>query len=153
MNCNEIKLSAESPYSPDAVKLMNELSECLETITGNSGKNSFNAEDVCSEKSIFAIARDQNGNAVGCGGFRPLNTGTAELKRIYAKIKSKGVGSKILNFLELKAREMGYKSLRLETRSINGRAVSFYEHSGYKIIPNYGKYVGNKTAVCFEKAI
>lgn len=153
MNCHEIKLSAESPFSPDAVTLMNELSACLESITGNSGKNSFNAEDVCSERSIFVIARNRNGEAVGCGAFRSIDKNAAELKRIYAKVKSKGIGTKILCFLELEAKKMDYKSLCLETRLINSKAVSFYERNGYKGIPNYGKYVNNDEAVCFEKHI
>lgn len=66
---------------------MNELSECLQSITGDS-ENSFNATDVYNDKSTFVIARNQNGEAVGCGAFRPVDKTTAEVKRMYAKEKS-----------------------------------------------------------------
>ena len=48
---------------------------------------------------------------------------------------------------------MGYHALWLETRLVNERAVRFYESRGYKRIPNFGKYVGNTAAVCFEKRL
>lgn len=151
MDPKDVIISAESPFSPDAVSLMNELSECLQAITGNSGKNSFDAKDVCSDKAIFVIARDQSGRAIGCGAFRPMDETTAEVKRMYAKDKGKGTGSMILSYLEQQAHEFGYKTLRLETRIVNTKAVSFYERNGYRKIPNYGKYAGRANAICFEK--
>lgn len=48
---------------------------------------------------------------------------------------------------------MGYRALWLETRQMNERAVSFYESRGYKRIPNFGRYIGNPAAVCFEKQL
>ena len=125
MDSENIMISAESPFSPDATSLMDELSECLEAITGNSGKNSFDANDVCNDKAIFVIARSQSGKAIGCGAFRPMDDTTAEIKRMYAQNKGKGIGSKILSYLEHQAHDFGYKSLRLETRIINTKAVHF----------------------------
>jgi len=36
---------------------------------------------------------------------------------------------------------------------VNGRAVAFYERHGYRVIPNYGKYVGREDAVCIGKVL
>lgn len=41
MNLKSVIISAESPFSPDAISLMNELSECLQALTGDSGKNTM----------------------------------------------------------------------------------------------------------------
>jgi len=150
MSLDEITVTIESPYTTDAINLMDELSKCLENITGDSGKNSFSIEDVCCDQSMFVIARNQNGEAIGCGAFRPIDIKTAEVKRMYSKIKALGVGTKILSFLECGAYNMVYTSIRIETRVVNKQAVSFYEHSGYHRIPNYGKYINNEKAVCFE---
>lgn len=150
-NLESIIILAESPFSSDAISLMDELSGCLRAITGDSGKNSFDANDVCKERSIFVIARDQSGKAIGCGAFRPMDETTAEIKRMYAKEKSKGIGNRILSYLEDQAHDMGYKTLRLETRIANTKAVSFYERNGYRKIANYGKYAGRENSICFEK--
>lgn len=151
MNSQRIIIAAESPFAADSISLMDELSKCLQDITGNSGKNSFDANDVCNNKSLFVIARNQEGTAIGCGAFRPMNEATAEVKRMYAKEKGMGVGNKILAYLEHQAYHMGYKSLRLETRIVNSKAVSFYERNGYRKIPNYGKYEKRTESICFEK--
>lgn len=151
MDLESIVIFAESPFSADAVSLMNELSECLKNITGDSGKSSFDANDVCNDKAVFVIARNQSGKAVGCGAFRPMNEISAEVKRMYAKEKGMGIGSKILSYLEHQAHDMGYKTLRIETRIVNAEAVSFYERNGYVKIPNYGKYTKRANSICFEK--
>ena len=153
MIMESITIAAESPFSADAISLMDELSECLEAITGDSGKGSFDANDVCADKAIFVIARDQKGKAIGCGAFRPVNEVSAEVKRMYAKEKGMGVGNMILSYLEYQAHNMGYKTLCLETRIDNAKAVSFYERNGYKKIPNYGKYENRAEAICFEKEL
>lgn len=151
MALNNLKIAREDPCSDDAACLMDELSDCLKSITGDSGKNSFDIRDVCTERSIFAIARDEDGNAVGCGAIRPIDHDTAEVKRMYARTRAAGTGTKILSFLEHQAYEMGYSVLRLETRLVNERAVLFYEHNGYVRIENYGKYLNNSKVVCFER--
>lgn len=151
MDLNDIIISAESPFSPEAISLMNELSECLQDITGDSGRNSFDANDICNDKAIFVIARNQSGKAIGCGAFRPMNETSAEVKRMYAKENGMGVGNRILSYLELQAHNMGYKSLRLETRTVNVKAVSFYKRNGCSQIPNYGKYTERMNSICFEK--
>lgn len=151
IEAKEITISAESPFSTEAISLLNELSKCLQDITGDNGNSSFDANDVCNGKAIFVIARNQSGKAIGCGAFRPMNETTAEVKRMYAKEEGMGIGNKILSYLECQAVDMGYKFLRLETRIVNTKAVLFYRHNGYKEIPNYGKYENNINAICFEK--
>ena len=153
MNLESIVISAESPFSDDAISLMDELSKCLQYITGDSGKNSFDSNDVCNEKAIFVIARNRSGRAIGCGAFRPMNEITAEVKRMYAKEKEAGIGTMILSYLEQQAFNMGYKTMRFETRIVNAKAVLFYEKNGYRKISNYGKYAERANSICFEKRL
>ncbi len=148
-----MKISEIHPGAPDALLLIDELSEDLESITGNSGRNSFDLNDVLVPRSLFVIAYNEDGEALGCGAIRPINENTAEIKRMFAKTKAIGIGTEILHYLEMKAQKLGYCVLWLETRLINKRAVSFYESRGYHRIPNYGKYKNNPEAVCFEKNI
>lgn len=148
-----LTVAPENPSNDDASRLIDELSATLAAITGDSGKSSFDPEDVKAPNALFVVARDGGGAAVGCGAFRPLHEGVAEVKRMFSRHGSSGVGSAILAFLEKEAAKMGYRALWLETRLVNERAVKFYESRGYKRIPNFGKYAGNAAAVCFEKLL
>lgn len=148
-----ITISVEDPRSPEACTLLENLSEALRAITGDTGNSSFDANDVRLENARFVVARDAHGQPVGCGAFRPMRDGVAEVKRMYARTGTAGVGAAILSFLEAEASKLGYAALHLETRLVNARAVVFYERHGYARIPNYGKYAGNAQAVCFEKRL
>lgn len=153
MDSKNVVILVESPFSSDAISLMDELSECLQSITGDSGKSSFDSNDVCNDRAIFVIARNQSGKAIGCGAFRAIDKTTAEVKRMYAKEAGMGIGNKILSYLERRAHDIGYTTIRLETRIVNARAVSFYKRNGYRKIANYGKYTGRLNSVCFEKIL
>ncbi|MFZ6686551.1 GNAT family N-acetyltransferase [Undibacterium sp. SXout11W] len=148
-----ITITAEDPSSLAASILLEELSVILSKITGNSGKSSFDPDDVRTENARFVVARDLDGHAIGCGAFRPLKSDVAEVKRMYSRLNGSGVGTAILAFLEVEAKNLGFTALRLETRLVNEQAVRFYERRGYKRIANFGKYVGNVKAVCFEKQL
>ena len=148
-----ITISAQDPESKVAQELLNELSSQLAAITGASGESSFEVTDVRLPDACFVVAQDESGQPLGCGGFRPVEAGIAEIKRMYARAGSQGVGAAILAFLETEAVCLGYHTLWLETRRVNERAIRFYEKHGYHQRPNYGKYVGKPEAVCFEKQL
>lgn len=156
-------VAAADPGEPDSVALMAELDETLQAITGDSGRTRFSAGDARGDGGRFALARDAQGRVLGCGALRPMAgegaaagsapADVAEIKRMYARPGSKGVGSAVLGWLEAEARRIGYRALRLETRLVNTRAVQFYLSHGYRRIENFGRYAGNPAAACFEKAL
>jgi len=146
-------ITPTNPAAPESRELMEELSVALAAITGDSGKASFDPDDVRGANARFVVARNDTDAAVGCGAFRPLQPGIAEIKRMYSRPNNPGTGSAILLYLEAEAAALGYHALWLETRLINTRAVQFYEARGYARIENFGKYLGNPLAVCFEKRL
>lgn len=147
-----IDIRETSVTSADANQLLKELSDALTRITGASGEASFAAEDVENERSAFVIAY-ADGAACGCGALRPLTETTAELKRVYARPNSQGVGTAIVKALEEKARSFGYSEIVLETRRVNTAAVAFYRKLGYTECENFGKYIGRNEAICMQKTI
>ena len=146
-------ITPEDPTTVVACQLMDELSATLAAMTGDSGRSSFDPDDVRVPRALFVLARNEEGQAVGCGAFRPLQADIAEVKRMYSRPGSGGVGSAILAYLETEAAKMEYSAFWLETRLVNKQAMRFYERRGYSRIPNYGKYAGNTQAVCFEKRL
>ena len=148
-----MRIDQVSPDNPEAVRLLKQLSDALASITGDSGTSSFDPADMGRSGTCFVIAYDVQGQAAGCGAYRPLSQDTAELKRMYAVPGGRGVGVTILNYLEAKAISDGYREIWLETRLVNRRAVSFYQKTGYRRIANFGKYVGRPEAACFAKRL
>ena len=148
-----LRIRGEDPGTPDAAALIEELSSALKDITGDSGKSSFDADDVRAAGARFIVARDADGVAVGCGALRPLADGVAELKRMYARPGNRGAGSALLAFLEGEAATLGYRAIWLSTRAVNERAVQFYRARGYATITNYGKYAGRTDSVCLAKPL
>ena len=150
---SSVRVERADPRSPEAISLLDQLSETLVAITGSSGRASFDFADVEAEKSLFLIARDENGRPVGCGSYRRVSDDRAEIKRMLALPGTRAVGALILNALEQAARHDGYRTAVLETRRVNKRAVSFYLRHGYGVIPNYGRYEGRPEAICFAKSL
>ncbi|MGB9988857.1 GNAT family N-acetyltransferase [Massilia sp. SM-13] len=148
-----ICIGDEDPGTDDAALLMRELSVALALITGDSGAASFSVDDVRGPGGCFVLARDAAGRPLGCGALRPLQPGVAELKRMYARPETQGVGGALLAHLERRATAMGYRELWLETRLVNVRATQFYLRHGYRRIDNFGKYAGRAAAGCYAKAL
>ncbi len=148
-----MQIAACDPDSADGRVLLEELSATLAGITGSSGKASFSNDDARVPRSLFAVARAADGALLGCGALRPLDGDVGEVKRMFARPGTQGVGSALLAYLEREAAGFGYRALWLETRRVNTRAVGFYLKHGYAEIPNYGKYIGRPEAICLGKTL
>ncbi|MBE8712760.1 GNAT family N-acetyltransferase [Sphingobacterium sp. KB22] len=97
----------------------------------------------------------ENETAVGCGAIKEFSKDAMEVKRMYVLPyqRGKGIASKILAGLENWASELGYASCVLETGKKQPEAIALYKKSGYRIIPNYGQYIGIENSICFEKTV
>jgi len=146
-------VATADPLGDEAQALLAALSATLQRITGSPGTASFDVVDMQQPGAVFVLARTADCRAVGCGALRPLQTGVAELKRMYAAPGTQGVGAQVLAALEAQAARLGHRELWLETRRVNARAVAFYLRHGYAVIPNYGRYAGRAEAVCFGKRL
>ena len=104
------------------------------------------------QHAIVPYASDQ---AVACGAFKPFDPVSVEVKRMYTKPEHRGEGlaARVLSELEKWANELAYSRCVLETGKMQPEALSLYQRSGYRIIPNYGPYVGVENSVCFEKPL
>ncbi len=62
------------------------------------------------------------------------------------KIRGKGVGSALLNRFTIQCKTEGLKSISLEVRVSNKRAIEFYVNHGFQIISMLEKYYTNGEA-------
>lgn len=102
--------------------------------------------------TVFLVARDEAGTAVGCGALQTLDAGTAEVKRMYVAPEARGTGAAtaVLRALEEQARARGAATLVLATGDRQPDAIRFYEREGYEPTDGYGPYVGQPMARCFR---
>lgn len=92
---------------------------------------------------------------VGCGGFKPYDHATAEIKRMYVKpdYRGQGIARRILAELEMWAQERGFSTTILETGRKQAEAIRLYAQNGYRRVENYGPYQGLTNSVCFTKML
>jgi GNAT superfamily N-acetyltransferase len=80
-----------------------------------------------------------DGKPVAGGGIKRDEDGVAEIKRMYVApaARRRGLGRRLLEELEAKARELGYARIRLDTGARQPHAQAMYERAGYHPIENY----------------
>lgn len=94
--------------------------------------------------------------AVACGALREIEPDIAEIKRMFVVPESRGqgIGRLMLEFLEARARTLGYMILRLGTGTRQPEALSLYESSGFHRIPLFGEYeAGGELCACYQKVL
>ena len=151
---DELQITSEDPASPDAARLIVELSAEIGRIYGDDGSGAFTPDDVRVLGGAFVVAR-LNRRTVACGALRPMEPGVGEIKRMYVEPEHRGrrIARRVLAELERLACSFGYERLRLETGVRQVEAIRVYEASGYRRIPRYGKYTHQEDSVCFEKRL
>ncbi|MEV6421593.1 GNAT family N-acetyltransferase [Streptomyces sp. NPDC051662] len=90
-------------------------------------------------RGSFLLVQDEEGNALGCGGWWFLDAQTAEIKRMYVRpeARAQSLGREILLHLEAGAKLRGATSTQLETGVANTAALALYRAQGYMPITSY----------------
>ena len=147
-----MKIVAVSPAADEARALIHELDAEIAALYPGFPINGIDAAAFEKAGGYFAIARDGD-RAVGCGAFRPVGAGCAEIKRMFVRAgaRRRGLARQILRHLEDEARRRGFRSLVLETGCDNSEAMALYEAEGYFPIPPFLGYVGSPISRCYAK--
>ena len=153
MPVGEVVIAQVSPGSTNALDLIAALDDELLGRYPGAVIEGLLLEDV-TDRLVFLVARIGN-RPVACGAVRELDAATGEIKRMFVRPehRGQGVARAILAALEVRAVELGYSTLRIETGSRQPEAVGLYTSAGYVAIPPFGKYVGNPYSHCFEKRL
>ena len=74
-----------------------------------------------------------DGRIVAMGAFRKTSADQAEVKRmrVHPDFQRRGFGQAIIDALEAKARDLGYKMIHLDTSVKQTAAQRFYAKNGY----------------------
>lgn len=137
----------------DFITLVEQLDTYL-AVTDGDEHDFYNQFNSIQNLKHVAIAYQDN-IPVGCGALKALNSSSTEIKRMYVspRVRGKGIATSILKELEDWAKELSFTSCVLETGIRQTEAVALYKKCEYKIIPNYGQYIGVENSLCFSKDI
>ena len=114
----------------------------------------LDAEEVRPGRGAFLIAY-RSDQPVGCGALRLIESGIAEIKRMYVvpDFRGHGIATRLLNALENEARLLGVDKLLLETGTRQPEAIALYAKAGFLPADPFGAYRASPLNVFFEKRL
>jgi GNAT superfamily N-acetyltransferase len=103
-------------------------------------------------RGLFLVA-EVDGVPAGCGAWRALSTGEAEIKRVYVEpgFRRRGIAQLVVVALEEEAARAGHASVVLNTGHEQPEALALYADLGYRPVPGYGVYACAPGAVFLGK--
>lgn len=149
----DLQIDMEAADTPDVAALIEELDRYQAQLYPPESNHLLDLAALVKPNVLFCVAR-ADGVAVGCGAAVLLD-GYAELKRMYVApaYRGKGLGGRILAFLESALEERDVNLARLETGTQQEAAMRLYETAGYRAIPPFDNYVEDPHSLFFEKSL
>ena len=101
---------------------------------------------------VFLVA-EVDGVPAGCGAWRAMPWGVAEIKRVYVEpaFRRRGLAQVIVASLEAGAARAGHGAVVLNTGNEQPEALALYDALGYRTVPGYGVYASSPGAVFLGK--
>jgi GNAT superfamily N-acetyltransferase len=152
----ELVIASHPLGAPESQALIAELNAQLIEVE-TPGENHFfelTAEQVAPGAGDFVVAW-LDGAPVGCGAFRLIGEGTAEIKRMFVRPSGRGqkIGAAVLHHLEGAAIASGATRLALETGANQVAAQQLYRRFGFESCPPWGEYIGSHSSICLAKPL
>jgi GNAT superfamily N-acetyltransferase len=149
-----IEVTPVRPDEPDALTLIELVQGEYVLRYGGRDEAPIDVAEFLPPAGLFLVAR-LDGAAAGCGGWRNLGDGRAEIKRMFtaAEHRNRGVARAVLAELEHTAAAAGIEELVLETGTVQPEAIALYESSGYQPVDGFGYYAGRPLSRSFGKRV
>lgn len=118
----------------------------IEAGGGSAGDGSPAIEEFWGEVDVYMppkgrlfLAKNNAGEMIGCGMMKKIGADVAELKRLYVKPEARGtgLGRHLVERRIAAAREMGVKTLLVDTLKANVEMQGLYRKMGFEEIQAY----------------
>lgn len=117
-------------------------------------QHDYDVLDKVKNIPTVVVAYDQDA-PVGCACFRPFDSQSVEIKRmfVHADRRGQGIAHGILKELEAWAVSLGFTRAVLETGKRQPEAIALYQKAGYTFMDNYPPYDQMENSVCLQKPL
>lgn len=148
-----IKFTRTTSADADFRKMVNALDDDLNQRNGDIQRQYDKYNKI--DKINHAMVIYADGIPVGCGCFKPFDSETIEVKRMFVKPELRGrqLAARLLRELEIWALEEGFTGAVLETGVRQVEAQRLYSIAGYSKTENYGQYIGMEDSLCYRKQL
>ena len=149
-----MQVTLESVDQPDILALIEALDAYQGALYPAESNYHLSVEALKAPNVLFAVARDDDGVAIGCGAV-VLFDDYGELKRMFVPPaqRGRGIAKAIITLLEANAVQRNCVLLRLETGIHQPEAHGLYARAGYERRGPYGDYPNDPLSVFMEKTI
>jgi putative acetyltransferase len=147
-----VRIAPEPADQPEVLALIEALDAYQKPLYPPQSHHGIDAAELSRPNVIFAVARDADGTAVGCGAVVLRATG-GELKRFYVSPgrRGRGIARALLEFLEHAAAARGCRRFMLETGYLQHEAIALYAACGYERCGPIEGYVEDANSVFMWK--
>ena len=148
-----IKVVKTTSENPDFISLIKTFDTFLWERYPELKKDYWGNNLIEFNANVFLAYLDQKAVASGC--FKKYNNDTVELKRMFVSPEARGLGlaQLVIKELEAEAKNIGFKTMILETLYKQVEAIGLYQKMGFNIVDNYEPYVGLQNSICMSKSI
>ena len=153
LDASLLEISIESPTSDTSRALIDASDDALGEHYSKEECFSVSADDLKAPNVEFFVAR-RGDQPIGCVALID-HVGYGEVKRLYVTENARGVGvgAALLDAVEHAARDIGLRSIRLETGARLGPAVAIYKARGYRKRGAFGGYTDMAPSLFMEKSL
>ena len=152
-----VSIAVETPLQDDVRVLVEKLNAHLLPLSPPEFQFKMTVEQMAGADTTVFVARDESGQAIGCGALKVHSAGLGEVKRMFTdpEVRGKRVGSALLAAIEALAAEKGLNQLMLETGTGPGfdAAQRLYSRSGFTVRGPFLDYPDSEWSAFFEKPV
>ena len=149
-----VTIEKEPPRQPEIIDLLRQSDLYAQSLYPAESNHLVDLETLETPAVSFFVARHE-GAIVGCCALVEAGDGTGEIKRMFVDPKARGlkIGRRLLERVEVQARDLGLAAIRLETGIHQPEAIGLYRSAGYADIEPFGSYLPDPLSLFMEKAL
>lgn len=149
-----VTIEKEPPRQPEIIDLLHKSDLYAQSLYPPESNHLVDLETLETSTVSFFVARHE-GAIVGCCALVEAGDGTGEIKRMFVDPKARGlkIGRRLLERVEVQARDLGLAAIRLETGIHQPEAIGLYRSAGYADIEPFGSYLPDPLSLFMEKPL
>ncbi|MEP7179541.1 MAG: GNAT family N-acetyltransferase [Pseudonocardiales bacterium] len=150
----DFRIEARSYDDPDVVRLVAAVQQEYVVLYGGPDAAAVEPGEFTPPAGLFLVAY-LDGEPAATGGWRRVDDGTAEIKRMYVldSFRRRGLARAMLAELEATALAAGLRRIQLNTGDRQPEAIALYESSDYLPTEGFGHYACHPGAIFYGKTL